>query len=151
MPLLRCAGQKQRTAHDPCAQHQEGGGQPPELHLLPNLLICPHPHLRNYLNSHLRVSKGIRFFLLKHFFKKIFLYLSSSGLSCCSQDLSLRYMDSVAEAHGLSCPDARGILAPQPGIEPACPALQGGFLTAGQSREFQHLFPVLTSLYCNLA
>ena len=32
---------------------------------------------------------------------------------------------------GLSCPMACGILAPQPGIEPTSPTLEGGFLTTG--------------------
>ena len=36
---------------------------------------------------------------------------------------------SVVMMHGLSCPAARGILVPQPGIEPMSPALAGGFLT----------------------
>ena len=31
----------------------------------------------------------------------------------------------------LSCLTACGILVPQPGIQPACPALEGGFLTTG--------------------
>ena len=34
-------------------------------------------------------------------------------------------------AHGLSCPKAYRILAPQPWIEPMLPALEGSFLTAG--------------------
>ena len=33
--------------------------------------------------------------------------------------------------HGLSCPAACGILAPQPGIQSASPALEDGFLTTG--------------------
>ena len=37
----------------------------------------------------------------------------------------------VVAAHGLSCSAACGILVPQPGIEPASPGLQGGFLTTG--------------------
>ena len=36
---------------------------------------------------------------------------------------------SVAVAQGLSCSAACGILVPGPEIEPASPALQGGFLT----------------------
>ena len=34
-------------------------------------------------------------------------------------------------ARGLSCPTACGILVPRPGIEPASPALEGGFFTTG--------------------
>ena len=44
--------------------------------------------------------------------------------------------------HGLSCPAARGILVPRPGINPASPALEGGFLTAeppGKSPTFSFL------------
>ena len=88
----------------------------------PTDLPPPSPHLRNYLNSHLRewAKASVSFFLkLKKF---IFIYLSSSGLSCCTQNLSLWYMNSLTEAHGLSCPEAHGSLAPQPGIEPAFPA-----------------------------
>ena len=36
-------------------------------------------------------------------------------------------MGSVAVVHRLSCPAACGILVPLPGIEPASPALEGGF------------------------
>ena len=47
--------------------------------------------------------------------------------------LGLRYgtWASLVVALGLSCPSACGILVPQPGIEPASPALEGGFLTTG--------------------
>ena len=38
---------------------------------------------------------------------------------------------SFIVTHGLSCSAASGILVPGPGIEPASPALEGGFLTAG--------------------
>ena len=34
-------------------------------------------------------------------------------------------------AHELDFPLAFGILVPQPGTEPECPALAGGFLTTG--------------------
>ena len=40
-------------------------------------------------------------------------------------------MGSLVVACGLSRPAACGILVPQPGIEPASPALEGGFLTTG--------------------
>ena len=43
------------------------------------------------------------------------------GLSSCS----------VVVAHGLSSPAACGILVPRPGIKPASPALEAGFLTTG--------------------
>ena len=38
---------------------------------------------------------------------------------------------SVVAANGLSCPAACGILVPQPGIEPASPALEGRLFTTG--------------------
>ena len=44
---------------------------------------------------------------------------------------ALKHMGSVVAAHGLICPAACGILVPRPGIEPASPALEGGFLTTG--------------------
>ena len=42
---------------------------------------------------------------------------------------------SLVVAHRLSCPAARGILNPQPGIEPMSPALEGTFLTSGPPGE----------------
>ena len=59
-------------------------------------------------------------------------------LRCGRRDLSLRARapectGSVVAARGLSCPVARGILVPQPGIELASPALRDGFLTTGPS------------------
>ena len=51
-----------------------------------------------------------------------------TGLSCARKDLlrdlSLWFVGLVALRHV-------GILVPQPGIEPASPALQGGFLIIG--------------------
>ena len=40
-------------------------------------------------------------------------------------------MTAVVAMRGLSCPAARGILVPAPGMEPASPELEGGFLTTG--------------------
>ena len=58
-------------------------------------------------------------------------------LSSCGVQAPER-MDSVIVAHRLSScglrvllPCACGILGPQPGIEPASPALEGGFLITG--------------------
>ena len=39
------------------------------------------------------------------------------------------------EVRQLSCPAACGILVPRPGIEPASPALESGFFTAGPPRK----------------
>ena len=52
------------------------------------------------------------------------------GLHSCNVQ-TLECAGSVVAACRLSCPTARGILVPQPGIEPASPALEGGFLTTG--------------------
>ena len=78
--------------------------------------------------------------------------MAASGLSCGKWDLrcvalaslvvalglfsncgtwALERMGSVVVARGLSCPVACGILVPQAAIEPASPALEGGFLTTG--------------------
>ena len=95
------------------------------------------------------------------FFKKIFIYLSGcsrsrlqhSGSPCITQHLLSWQMDSLVDgtwaaertgfrrcrtqvlwlwrAGGLSSSATRVILAPQPGIEPVSPELQGRFLTTG--------------------
>ena len=44
-------------------------------------------------------------------------------------------MSSIVVAHGLSCPVARGILVPLPGIEPTSPALEGRFFTTVPPRK----------------
>ena len=49
-------------------------------------------------------------------------------LSSCSVQAP-EHASSIAVSCRLSCPVACGILVPHPGIEPACPALEGGFLT----------------------
>ena len=50
---------------------------------------------------------------------------------CGVQALLLRRAGSVVAARVLSCPEACGILVPRPRIEPASPALEGGFFTIG--------------------
>ena len=54
-------------------------------------------------------------------------------------------------AHGLSCPVACGILVPPPGIEPASPALEGGFFTTGPPGKspLAFLIKMITSICCN--
>ena len=39
-----------------------------------------------------------------------------------------KWLDPVVAVPGLSCPEACGILVPQPGMEPESPALKGRFL-----------------------
>ena len=56
----------------------------------------------------------------------IFIYLAALGIL-------LQCEGSLVVAHGLTCCMAYGILVPLPGIELASPALEGGFLTTGQS------------------
>ena len=64
------------------------------------------------------------------FFFLIFIYLAASGLTE-ALNLSSLHTDSLVVALGFSCSKACGISVPQPGIELASPALQGGFLTTG--------------------
>ena len=52
-------------------------------------------------------------------------------------------------ARGLSCPVACGILVPRPGIEPASPALQDGFLTTGPPEKSLCIF-LYMSFWCTL-
>ena len=73
------------------------------------------------------------------------------GLGCCRQDLSLQHTGSKREAsivgmHGLSCPAARGLLVPQPGVEPMAPALEGKLPTTGPpEKSLDKRFYVLSS------
>ena len=53
---------------------------------------------------------------------------------------------SVVAVHRLSCPEARGILVPRPGIEPMSPALAGRFLTTGPPGKSCLLFFFFSSL-----
>ena len=50
---------------------------------------------------------------------------------CDTWALQLRRASSVVVAGGISCPVACGVLVRRPGIEPASPALKGGFFTTG--------------------
>ena len=54
-----------------------------------------------------------------------------SGLSCSTRTLFFRCAGSVVVAGELSCPAAHGFLVLWPGVEPASPALEGGFITTG--------------------
>ena len=49
-----------------------------------------------------------------------------------SRDLSLRLMDALVVVCGLNCSEACGVLISQPGMDPASPALQGGFLITSE-------------------
>ena len=57
------------------------------------------------------------------------LWSRSTGSRVCGLQ-QLQHVDSVAVAHGLSCPHSMWDL-PRPGIKPVSPALAGGFLTTG--------------------
>ena len=61
----------------------------------------------------------------------LFIYLAALDLSWGMQDLSLPHAGWVVVGHGLIHFAIHGILAPQPGIEPTFPALEGGFLATG--------------------
>ena len=50
----------------------------------------------------------------------------------------MRHVGSFVGARALSCPEACGILVPRPRIEPASPALEGGFLPTGPPGKFQY-------------
>ena len=65
---------------------------------------------------------------------EFFLSFGILYLPCMLRDLSLRHMDSLVVAHGLSGSVACGILVPQLGIEPTSPALQGGFFNHWTTR-----------------
>ena len=54
----------------------------------------------------------------------------------------------LVAARGLSCPAACGILVPRPGIEPASPALAGGFLTTGPPGKSPERILIIYSFWC---
>ena len=57
--------------------------------------------------------------------------MRAGGLLSSCGSWAPEYAGSVVVARGLSCPMARGILAPRPGIEPMSLALECKFLTTG--------------------
>ena len=67
-------------------------------------------------------------------------FLTVSGLSWGMQDLSLRHSGSLAMVRWFSCPTTSGILFPQPGIEPASPALEGALPSTGPPGKSLHFF-----------
>ena len=123
--------------------------------------VCENRHCEyNNLISLLTVAVILRNIIICYTFQSAFAWilsailpsfsvlnicLAASGLSCSiwelhciMQDLSLWYMGSLVLVHGLSCPMICGILVPQPGLKPTCPALQGGFLTSGPPGKSPH-------------
>ena len=60
-----------------------------------------------------------------------FFFLAALGLHFHAQALCCACGLSLVVARGLSRPGTCGILVPQPGIELASPALEGGPLTTG--------------------
>ena len=74
--------------------------------------------------------KQIKFFYLFIFFIVLGLRCGLWAFSSFGKQ-ALESLGSVAEAHGLSCPGACGILVPRPGIIPISLALEGRFLTTG--------------------
>ena len=54
---------------------------------------------------------------------------------CSTRTLQLWWAVSAVAVHRLSCSLACGTIFPQPAIKPISPALQGGFLTTGSTRE----------------
>ena len=73
-------------------------------------------------------------YLYLHAHVYIFIFGCSGFHPCSMEDLSSWCSGSIV--YGLnSCPMAHGILVPWAGIEPASPALEGGFLTTGPPRK----------------
>ena len=73
------------------------------------------------------------------------LWSQSTGSRVCGLQ-QLQHVDSVAVAHGLSCPHSMWDL-PRPGIKPVSPALAGGFLTARPPEKYKLGFLILL-FYC---
>ena len=81
---------------------------------------------------------------------------STQGFPCGSQTPSLRLWCGCAAVvvhglqgagsgvavHGLCCPGASGILAPQPGVKPVSPAWAGRRLTTALPGKFLIPFPI---------
>ena len=74
----------------------------------------PHQHSQDLSSFTFSSSSSFNIYL---FYLFLFLAVLAGGF--------------FAAVHGLSCPTAREILVPWPGIEPTCPALEGGLLTTG--------------------
>ena len=66
-------------------------------------------------------------FVLFFYLAVLVLTCGTWELCCGMQDILLRHTGFSLVVCGLSCPVACGALVPQPGIEPASPALEGGF------------------------
>ena len=71
---------------------------------------------------------------------KLFFFFALLGLVAALGFLLLQSMGTVVPALRLSCPEARGILVPQPGIEPISPALESRFLTTRPPGKFLNIF-----------
>ena len=69
-------------------------------------------------------------------------------MACIVQDLSLWHMDSLVWHTNHSCSVACEIPVPQPGIEPASPALEGRFFNYWTTKEVPRwLFQLCISLF----
>ena len=60
---------------------------------------------------------------------RLFVVMRGLLSSCGAQ--APKHTGSVVAVRRLSCPAGCGILVPRPGMEPASPVLEGGFLTTG--------------------
>ena len=112
------------------------------------------------INNIHRVIEYVTFWGFKKSFPYFWLHwvlVSAFGIFCCSTQVSSlfsvgaltpEYMGPVVVTHRLSCPIARGLLVPQPGIEPTSPALEGGFLTTGCGYCSVAPWTVATRLLC---
>ena len=96
--------------------------------------------------SKAEMFKGLVFFFFLRFIFYLFIYFWPRwvfvlehrlplvvALGSCSswQRMGSRHSGSVVVTHGLSCPMARGILVPRPGIETVSLALADGLPTTG--------------------
>ena len=70
-------------------------------------------------------------------FLALIYFFGCLGPGCGVWDLSLQCPASLAGVQELRCSKVCGILVPQPGIEIASSALQGGFLTTGLPEKSQ--------------
>ena len=123
-----------------CCTRSPGGGHGNLLHYF--CLENPHGQgsLMGYGPECCKESDTTEWLSTAHLSIKLlknYLFIWLNQIFLASWGLSLQCMDSLVVAHGLSCSVACGILVPGPGVEPASPALQDGFVTTGPSGKSQ--------------
>ena len=132
---------------NPCSLHWQADSQPLRHQGSPYHIFLLNTTRKNSAKHDFKMPLFI--FLITIVFLKNFGCTGSSV--CCLQRMGslLRRTGfsgcgaraSLVVACGLSCPVARWILVPRPGIKPVSPALEGRFLTTGpQGKSLKHLF-----------